>query len=127
MELGPTEPVPDPRGLCAAFGRERWGSASVAMFPLQRLGVSPDGSGVVFEVNDEVSIAAPSSLSSEQKGRFFVRADGSGRRRLGPASRDRSFTIGPYFDISPDFWNLWVISPPVLFSPNGRQIAFTDL
>jgi hypothetical protein len=127
VDLGPSEPVPDPRGLCASFGRERWGSASVAMFPLQRLGVSPDGSGVVFEVNDEFSIAAPSRLSSEQKGLFFVRADGSGRRWLGPASRDRSFTIGPEWDISPDFWKLWIISPPILFSPNGRQIAFTDI
>src|SRR5262245_24028832 len=56
VEFGPSGPIsgPDPRGLCRQnSGDERWGSASVFVFPLQRLGVSPDGSAIVFEVNTE--------------------------------------------------------------------------
>jgi cysteine-rich repeat protein len=68
VEFGPSEPIPDPQGLCRRFGRDVWGSSSVVMFPLQRLGVSPDGSGVVFEINDEFSITAPWRLSPEQGG-----------------------------------------------------------
>src|SRR5262249_49740614 len=128
VELGPSKPVPDPLGLCAKFGQTLWGSSSVALFPLQRLGLSPDGSGVVFEVNDAFSVAAPSWISPEQDGIFFVRSDGSGLRRLGPASRDRSFTIGlDFISGLRDFWRLWVVSPPIPFSPDGRRIAFTDL
>jgi hypothetical protein len=108
----------DPQGLCGQYGNLRWGTASVLAYPLQRLGVSPDGSGVVFEVNGENAmfpIPGLSSLSSEQKGFFFVRADGSERpRRLGPPSRERSFGGTP------------VYSPPIAFSPNGHRIAFTD-
>src|SRR5262249_50962188 len=97
VELGPSEPAPDPLGLCKKYGETLWGGSSGALFPLQRLGVSPDGSGVVFEVNDAFSVAAPSWISPEQDGIFFARSDGSGLRRLGPASRDPSFTIGQDF------------------------------
>src|SRR5262249_41983530 len=128
VELPPLGPIPDPQGLCAHYGSALWGSSSVAVFPLQRLGVSPDGSGVVFEVNDEFSVLAPSRLSPEQKGMFYVRSDGRGLRRLGPAGRDQSFQIGQDFMGGlRDFWRLWILSPPILFSPNGRRIAFTDL
>src|SRR5262245_4684008 len=129
VDLGRSQPVTEALGLSAKYGwRFPWGDGSVAVFPLQRLGVSPDGSGVVFEVNDAFSVAAPSWIFPEQDGIFFVRSDGSGLRRLGPASRDPSFTIGQDF-ISGlrDFWRLWVVSPPILFSPDGRRIAFTDL
>jgi cysteine-rich repeat protein len=126
VEFGPSGPVPDPLRLCFSYGESLWGSSSVVVFPLQRLGVSPDGSGVVFEVNDEFSVAAPSWLSPEQKGMFFVRSDGHGLRRLGPASRDPSFRIGQTFN-QRRLWDFWVLSPPILFSPNGRRVAFTDL
>jgi hypothetical protein len=103
--------------LCHLFTLpEPWGGASVFTFPLQRLGVSPDAANVVFEVNDEVSVVGPPpTLSPEQKGFFLVRSDGGGLRRLGPASRDPSFRFG------------FSIAPPIVFSPNGRRIAFTDL
>ena len=124
VEFPPSEPMPDPHGLCYFYGESLWGSSSVVAFPLQRLGVSPDGSGVVFEVNDEFSIMAPSRRSPEQKGMFFVRSDGHGLRRLGPASRDPSFRIGEDFSSGVrQFWKLWVLSPPILFSPNGRWIT----
>src|SRR5262245_5395962 len=105
---------------CATFGITRWGGFSVVSYPLQRLGVSPDGSGVVFEVNDEF-LTSP-SLSPEQNGMFFVRSDGRGLRRLGPPSHEVSHrqnekAIGGTF----------TFSPPMFFSPNGRRVAFTDI
>ena len=57
--FGPFEPMPDPQGLCRQYGKSRDGTVSVQTAPLQRLGVSPDGSGVVFEVNDSFSIDPP--------------------------------------------------------------------
>src|SRR5262249_43188126 len=78
----------------------------------------PDGSNVVFEVNDEFSIAYPPTLSPDQKGFFLARSDGSEPPiPLGPASRDKTF----------DFAGGSSLSPPIAFSPNGRRIAFTDL
>jgi len=112
VEFPPSEPVPDPGGLCRYYGDQRAGNNSVLWFPLQRLGVSPDGSGVVFEVNTEFSRVRP--VSAEQQGMFFVRSDGGGLRSLGPASHAVSF-----HGVHP--------SPPIAFSPNGRRIAFTDL
>jgi hypothetical protein len=93
----PSKPIPDPQQLCSGFSQWRWGSSSVALFPLQGLGVSPDGSGVVFEVNDQFSIIAPSRLSPDEEGIFFVRSDGHGLRYLGPPSQDPSFTVGQDF------------------------------
>jgi hypothetical protein len=79
-----------------------------------RLGVSPDGSQVVFEVTDDGvdTVFPPHALSDEQKGIFAVRADGTGLRSLGPASRESSLISNgrPFF----------------VFSPNGRTIAYTD-
>src|SRR5262249_27705860 len=92
---------------------ERWGSKSTFVFPLQRLGVSPDGSVVVFEVNDEFSSSA-FTVPPEKKGMFLVRADGRGLRSLGPPSHQRSF-VGDF-----------VFGPPIAFSPDGRRIVFTD-
>jgi hypothetical protein len=72
--------------------------------------VSPDGSQVVFEVTDFTESPGPSHvLSDEQKGIFAVRSDGTGLRRLAPASRESPFSL-PFFG----------------FSPNGRTIAYTD-
>jgi hypothetical protein len=69
VQFGPTAPQPDPQGLCRVYGESRNGPASMAVGALQRLGVSPDGSGIVFEVNQDFSILPlPSSsrLSPEQ-------------------------------------------------------------
>src|SRR5262249_18501800 len=87
---------------------------------LQRLGVSPDGGGVVFEVNDEFSRLG-TFLSPEQRGFFFVRSDGRGLRPVGPPSRDRTVRPGGGFVSGRSF------APPIFFSPDGRRIAFTDL
>jgi hypothetical protein len=114
-EFGSSSPR-DVLGACRRFGENRSGQYSVLAGGLQRLGVSPDGATVVFEVNDEFSLQPP-TLAPEEKGFFLVRADGSEPpRRLGPPSRDMSFRgSGPSF------------SPPMLFSPNGRLTAYTDI
>src|SRR5262249_38087470 len=87
--------------LCGLYGASRLGAASVVAAPFQRLGVSPDGSTVVFEVTGEFSIVSGQHsildpplhqplLPQDQEGIFVVRADGTGLRRLGPPSREAS-------------------------------------
>src|SRR5262249_56832190 len=44
-----------PSAVCGVYGEARYGPGSPAVGNLQRLGVRPDGSGVVFEVNSDVS------------------------------------------------------------------------
>jgi cysteine-rich repeat protein len=117
MDFARSEPIPDPTRQCFNWrGGSRFGARSVSMFPLQRLGVSPDGSGVVFEVNQEFSVLPlANQLLPEQQGFFFVRADGQGLRYLGPPSHEPSFGgVG------------FALSPPIAFSPSGRRIVFTD-
>jgi hypothetical protein len=46
-------------GLCPLFATSRWGPTSIAGLLFQRLGVSRDGSAVVFEVSDDHSVLAP--------------------------------------------------------------------
>ena len=124
-EYGPSIPAPDELGLCRLYGESRSGPAGVVAGQLQRLGVSPDGSVVVFEVDSERPGLFPKiRLPADQQGLFLVRADGSGRRRLGPASRESTFRTSP--DPSGTFPLLVSYSPLIAFSPNGRRIAFTD-
>jgi hypothetical protein len=115
-EFGPLH-LPTSFGFCLNFGLRRIGSQSIRVFPIQRIGVSRDGSTVVFEVTDDFSLLFPDQLvPPEQEGIYVVHADGSGLRRLGPASRDPSFvgTAG-------------IIAPAFGFSPDGRTVLFTDL
>src|SRR5262249_48853286 len=96
MEIPANEPVPDTIEACRRVGLFRTGDVSVAGGAFQRLAVSPDGSTIVFEVTDEFSVVLPHDrLAAEQKGFFLVRADGTDLRRLGEASRDRSFNLDP--------------------------------
>lgn len=43
-------------GLCRTYGEAGAGPSSVIALAFQRLGVSPDGSAVVFEVTDDHSL-----------------------------------------------------------------------
>jgi len=43
VEFGPSEPMPDPQGLCRQYGESRDGTVSVLTARLQRLAVSPEG------------------------------------------------------------------------------------
>ena len=109
-------------GICPLLASFRDGTNSVFVGALQRLGVTPDGSGVVFEVTFEFSVLTqmglPNPLTPEQEGIFYVRADGSGLRRLGPPSREpaqRLLDLSAAYDI-----------PFFGFSPSGRTVTFTD-
>jgi len=114
MEFGEVGPELNP--FCKlAFGQPRLGFGSPLLWPVQRLGVSRDGALVVFEVTDDFSVFSQSQVPPAQKGIYVVQADGSGLRRLGPASRAPCF-IGTYFP-NCVFWS----------SPNGRTFTFTDL
>src|SRR5436190_8303089 len=106
--------MPDRQRICVAYGRSFLGTLSVLVFPLQRLGVSPDGSGVVFEVNDDLSLSRLTSLPPEQKGFFFVRSDGRGGRYLGAASRDASLRVekSPIAALLSQ-GNVFTLSPPI--------------
>jgi hypothetical protein len=110
--VGPITLIP---GLCWALTQGRGGGVSVAREALQSVAVSPDGADVAFEVTDEFSTfpRLPLHLPPDQKGIFWVRADGTGLRPLGPPPRSRFFFGGfPTGALS--------------FSPNGRTIAFVD-
>jgi hypothetical protein len=120
-----TPPAPYPPA-CAIFGMSRFGLVSSAIDgAFQRLGVSPDGRQVVFEVTDDfTTLKTPLLPPGQPKGIFVVRADGRGVRRLGPASRDPAFRAGPdpvtgVFRASPIL--------PLAFSPDGRTVLLTDL
>jgi hypothetical protein len=105
-------------GGCEAYGAFRLGVASSVFGVFHRLGVSPDGSLVVFEVTDDFSVV-PSFrgiLAQDDEGIFRVRSDGTERQRLGPASSEPSFTFTPAVGAPNQF----------RFSPDGRRIVFSD-
>src|SRR5262245_59780078 len=101
-------------GICLDVGFSRADFRFTDYGVFHRLGVTPDGSQVVFEVTDDdrLPVFPPHALSDEQKGIFAVRADGTGLRGCGPASRESAFGHNgrPFF----------------VFSPNGRTVAYTD-
>jgi hypothetical protein len=106
----------DGGAICGGVGLIRQSTLFGEFGVFRRLGVSPDGSQVVFEITDEVyqgvdnQLVFPfNALPAEQKGIFVVGADGNGLRRLGPASRVASFWLSFF-----------------VFSPSGRTIAYTD-
>ena len=124
MDVALPAPVPEPLGLCRIYGEFRHGLAGVAGGSFARLAVSLDGSAVVFEVNDDLSLVAPGSLPLD-KGFFGVRSDGSGLRKLGPPSHHPTFRIIPDRTSRPGFaFGDWE-EPAV--SPDGRTVAYTDL
>ena len=88
-------PGPLPPPPCDLIGEPRFGFVSAPVTgAFHRLGVTPDGRRVVFEVTDDFSLLAPDGLvPPDDEGIFVVRADGRRLRRIGPASRDASFSI----------------------------------
>jgi hypothetical protein len=84
-----------------------------------RLGMTPDGSGIVFELNDETNVnpSARNLLPAEQRGMYYVRSDGSGLRPLGPPSRF------PAYHSASGGWH----HHKVLFAPGGRLFTYGDL
>ena len=86
--------VPDPGRVCRGYALSRGGGGAVVALPVQRIGVSPDGSTVAFEVTNATLTLPFLAAPSEQEGIWSVRADGTALRNLGPASRDPSFRQG---------------------------------
>ena len=111
-----TDPVST---VCGLLGVTRHGGRSVVVGLFQRLGVSPDGRTVLFELSDQ-NRGFPGPPSEFAGGGIFaVRADGSGVRRLGAASHAPPFVADRYLlDIR--------YSPTFHFSPNGRFAVFSD-
>lgn len=129
MSLGSAELVTDPfialGGLCRLFGQTRGGYRSVLAGGFTRLGVSPDGSVVVFELTNDFSLLPTVFELQAEEGIYVVGADGRGLRRLGPASRNASGRIEPAPGTE---IGLATSTYDVLyrFSPDGRTIVFTD-
>jgi hypothetical protein len=128
-ELETPEPIPTrepPESeWCEIFGEQRAGYRSVFAGVFTRLGVSPDGSVVVFEVvNDFSRWPEPFPLPLEE-GIYRVGADGRGLRRLGPPSRAASFGYRP--NLPNPRWGSVSFDVLYRFSPDGRTIVFTDV
>src|SRR5262245_59522843 len=106
----------DPLDLCKLVGRNREGYGSVVAGVFQRLGVTPDGSGVVFEVTNDQQLISHTPLTEEQKGFFYVRADGTGLRWLAHPSREPTYRGGvtPVNELTAGFQTY------LPFSPSGR-------
>jgi hypothetical protein len=126
------EPVETPPPLCATIGIDRGNGYSPIFGAFQRLGVSPDGRHVVFEVTDDFTafrnftvLRTPLVPPGQPKGIFVVRADGRGLRRLGPASRDPAFRFA--FDPAAPNSSRASLSTILSFSPDGREVVLTDL
>jgi hypothetical protein len=119
MEARTPTPVFDPIGVCRLVGTHRLSYEFVSSTPgqlavgvFQALVALRDGSGAVFNVSKQFAPFLPGLLPEPpDEGIFFVRADGSGLRRLGPPSRVQS-RLGSF---------RWASSP------DGRRIAFVDL
>lgn len=124
MEAPPVE-GPDP-GLCRLYGETRNGAGAVVVGIFQHIGVLPDGSGVVFEVTDDVSLFpfATPKLPEEGKGIFFVGADGRGLHRLSPRT-----TGIPIIVLDPTAPGGFGANDVFFFaiSPDSRTVAFSGL
>jgi hypothetical protein len=89
------------------------------------MAVTPDGSGVVFEKTNRFSILQYPPLAEDEEGFFFVRADGSGLRRLGPPSQE-SLTRFVFDASAPNGFRTDYDQTPLSFSADGRTVVFTD-
>jgi len=121
-------PEPSPSLPCDLIGSLRFGFATEPPTgAFHRLGVSPNGKRVVFEVADDFSMLGPNHLvpAGQKEGIFVVQNDGRGLRLLGPASRDPSFDIlgDP---TAPGGFRAFIYTP-LSFKPNGASVVLTDL
>jgi hypothetical protein len=116
--------VADPGGLCRLLADNRQGFGSVLAGAFQRIGVAPDGSGVVFEVTNQFMLVFPATpIPEDLQGFFYVRADGTGLRRVGPPSRDPTYRVGttPGGSLSASFHYY------LPFDPRGERVVYTDI
>lgn len=114
VRLGPFGPIVSGVAPCGYFAERLVGVTSVRIGAFQRIGMSPDATGIVFEVSDDFNLFGLHFVPPEQEGIFFIRTDGSGLRRLGRASGAAASQES-------------ILEPQFLFSPNGRLVGFTDM
>jgi hypothetical protein len=117
----PTLGAGSPAGVCTALGLARFGPFFITVGAFQRLAVSPDGSSVVFEVTDAMSLLPLTPIPPEQQGIFVMRTDGTGLRRLAPASRE------PTYRVAGEKTALINVFPGLEFSPNGAMVTYIDV
>jgi hypothetical protein len=119
MTLETAAPLPDPQHLCDQYGGSRDGRLAVTAGGFQRLAVTPDGSGVVFEMTNGVAVFPELAPDVPEEGFFHVHADGTGLRRLGPPSRVPMFGTNAQ-------GGLEIIELNIAFSPDGRTVTYAD-
>src|SRR5262245_53845119 len=130
MELRRSTPIPDPLRICSFSAATRWGPGARWGAPFQRMAVLPNAAGVVFEVSKQnvPPLLRPAAPDPPEEGIFFVRANGKGLRRLGPASRFPQVVFGGNFEGvgggSGGFAEIERSDYPI--SPDSRTIALTD-
>jgi hypothetical protein len=114
--------------LCGLWVDTRYGDVGSLIGVFQRLTATPDGSGVVFELTDAVAQPVPLfALPSEvEKGFYFVRADGTYLRRLGPPSEVPIIVYGIGGPNPFGFFATGLVVPNSDISPDGRRFVFTD-
>jgi hypothetical protein len=123
LRFSNTEPVDDFFGLCAILGQNHQGTSSTVAGVFHRIGVSMDGQAIVFEVtNDFQILVGRLPLAPEEKGFFYIRADGTGLRRLGPASRDPTGRLFEFMG-TPSV----NVTSRLSFSSDDQRVVFTDL
>jgi hypothetical protein len=120
-------PTDLPELNCRLYGKYRLGHFSVLAGVFQRLAVSPDGSGVVFEVTNEATVFSPFSLPPGiEKGLYFVGSDGHDARRLGPPSGVPLYGLSEDSSSETGYTYGGLLYPHIDFSLDGRRIIFTD-
>jgi hypothetical protein len=126
MSLDTAVPAPDPNHLCALYGASRDGRLAVTAGGFQRLAVTPDGKAVIFEVTNRVAVFPELAPEVPEEGFFYVHADGTGLRRLGPPSGAPMFgeIENPS---SPIGVALEIRSLNIALSGDGRTVAYADL
>src|SRR6185436_6314451 len=116
--------VPDtnPDCNCDAYGRYRDGASAVVSAPFQRLGVSPDGRTVLFELNTHVADPSCHGPTYDLTEGIFAVGPDDQVRRLGPPSGEKAYRRYTTIEgVIVSTYHLYFS-----FSPNGRFVAFSD-
>jgi hypothetical protein len=125
----PPEQLSLDAALVPLYAQYRFGHFSTLIAFFQRLAVTPDGSGVVFEVTaDAVWFPIFQFATTLEEGFYFVRADGTEAPRwIGPPSGVPLF-VGYQDPTTPTGYNFGGYEAPATdISPDGRTAVFTDL
>jgi hypothetical protein len=120
MELPPVENAPNPVvGGCDLYGDFRIGKGSLPITRFQRLGMLPDGSGVVVEITNDYAFPLGLTPEPPEEGLFFIRPDGT-KKDLGPPVGLPIFAL-QQSGLSPV---TQVQAPNFTTNPRLRQLAF---